>query len=509
VVRTLYGATVRVGTDRGNGVASTPDGSASLAGEGVCNKFVTIPMSVTTLPPGPATPALAQTAQWLLAPVQFMESCRRRHGETFTVRFTGFERPMVLFSDPGAVRALYSEREQLLPPGRALTLQPMVGPDSLLLIEGAAHLERRRMMLPPFHGEQMRAFQTTMREIAETGIAAWPHGEVALQPLTRELTLEVILRLVAGVTDPERLARMRSLIPHLLDDGASVSMSVRVLLARRFGRSDPLEALTAQIRELDRHLLDEIAQRRELSGADRGDVLSMLLAARFEDGRGMSDRELRDQLVTLLVAGHETTATALAWAFELLTHNRPALERLVREVRDGDGEDKWLRAVIAETLRLRPVVPLAGRRLAAELACEGYTLPVGTDVSPAIWLTHTRPDLYEDPYAFRPERFLAEPPSTYAWIPFGGGVRRCLGAAFAELELRVVLRAVLERFDVSSSHGPEPVMRRGPTFAPRHGTRVRLRPAYTSSESRRPSSPSVSSTRGSAAAVRRHEPSAP
>ena len=166
-------------------------------------------------------------------------------------------------------------------------------------------------------------------------------------------------------------------------------------------------------------------------------------------------------------------------------------------------------AVIAETLRLRPVVPLAGRRLAAELECDGYTLPAGTDVSPAIWLTHTRPDLYEDPYAFRPERFLEEAPATYAWIPFGGGVRRCLGAAFAELELRVVLRAVLERFDVSSSHGPERVMRRGPTFAPRHGTRVRLRPAYTSSESRRPSSPSASSTAGSAAAVRRHEPSAP
>jgi cytochrome P450 len=355
----------------------------------------------------------------------------------------------------------------------------------------------------------MRAFEATMREITEAQIAAWPHSEVAVQPLTRALTLEVILRLVAGVTDRARLAHMRALIPHLLDGGASVSTNVRVLIARRFGRTDPLEALSAQIRELDGHLLDEIAERRERGHDGAGDVLSMLIAARFEDGSGMSDWELRDQLVTLLVAGHETTATALAWAFELLTHNRPALERLIEEVRGGDGEDRWLRAVVTETLRLRPVVPLAGRRLAADLDCDGYTLPAGTDVSPAIWLTHTRADLYEDPYAFRPERFLEQSPATYAWIPFGGGVRRCLGAAFAELELRVVLRAVLERFDVSSRHGAERVTRRGPTFAPRHGTRVRLRPLYTSSESLRPRAASDSSTAGSAAAVRRQEPSAP
>jgi cytochrome P450 len=446
---------------------------------------------------------------WLLAPVAFMESCRRRHGDAFTVRFVGFEQPMVLISDPAAIRALYAQREQRLPPGRFLTLRPMVGPDSLLLIEGAGHLERRRMMLPPFHGERMRGFEETMREIAESEIAAWPEGgEVALQPLTRALTLEVILRLVAGVTDPGRLERMRALIPHVLDAGTSVSISVRVLIAGRLRRSDPLAALSEQIRELDGHLLDEIAERRARGQGDGEDVLSMLLAARFEDGGGMSDWELRDQIVTLLVAGHETTATALAWAFDLLTHNGPALERLIEEVRGGERDD-WMRAVIAETLRLRPIVPLAGRRLAAELECDGFTLPAGTDVSPAIWLTHTRADLYEAPYAFRPERFLEEPPATYAWIPFGGGVRRCLGAAFAELEMRVVLRAVLERFELTSTHGSERVMRRGPTLAPRHGTRVRLRRVHTSSDGRSPRSASASSTRGSAAAVRRHEPSEP
>jgi len=220
----------------------------------------------------------------------------------------------------------------------------------------------------------------------------------------------------------------------------------------------------------------------------------------------MSDRELRDQLVTLLLAGHETTATALAWTFDLLAHEPAALARLSAEVRAGDGEQRYLRAVISESLRLRPVVPLAGRALAQELRCDGLVLPAGTDVTPAIWLTHTRADLYPDPHAFRPERFLDQAPATYAWIPFGGGVRRCLGAAFAELEMRVVLSCVLERFELSTSRRPERVLRRGVTLAPRHGSRVRLR-RYTPRVQASPRSSSVASTRGSAATVRRQEPS--
>jgi len=467
---------------------------------------------VSALPPGPISPPLAQTAHWLLAPVDFMDACRRRYGDAFSVRFLGFRQPMVMLSDPQAIRALYAQREQLMPPGRTLALRPIMGAQSLLLLEGAAHLQRRRLMLPPFHGERMRGFEAQMREIATAHVERWPEGaELELLPRTRAITLEVILALVFGVSDPARLARLRELLPALLDGVSSVSVSFRVLLASRLGRPDPLPAFAALTREVDEVLMEDIAARRAAGVGEgtRSDVLSLLLDARFEDGSAMSDRELRDQLVTLLLAGHETTATALAWTFDLLAHEPAALARLLAEVRgEGSEDQRYLRAVIAESLRLRPVVPMAGRRLAEELRCDGFVLPAGTDVTPAIWLTHTRADLYPDPRAFRPERFLEEPPATYAWIPFGGGVRRCLGAAFAELEMAVVLRAVLERFELSTRRRAEHVRRRGVTLAPRHGTRVRLR-RYTPRVQASPRSSSVASTRGSAAAVRRQEPSAP
>jgi cytochrome P450 len=263
------------------------------------------------------------------------------------------------------------------------------------------------------------------------------------------------------------------LLGRLLAETSSVGLSFRVLLARRFGRRDPLEGLGGLSGEIDAALFEEIAERRAgHGGGDGEDVLSLLMAARFEDGSEMGERELRDQLVTLLLAGHETTATALAWTFELLAHNPGALGRLVTELDAGD--DRYLRAVISESLRLRPIVPLAGRQLAAELVVGDLRLPAGTDVTPAIWLVHTREDLYPEPYAFRPERFLENPPSTYGWIPFGGGVRRCLGAAFAELELRIVIEEVLRGVVLTAaSRRSERVVRRNVTFAPAHGTRVR------------------------------------
>jgi cytochrome P450 len=463
---------------------------------------------VSALPPGPTSPPLAQTAHWLLAPLDFMDSCARRYGDAFSVSFLGFQSPMVMLSDPQAIRALYAQREQLLPPGRTLALRPIMGPRSLLLLEGEAHLERRRVMLPPFHGERLRGFEEQMREIAAAEIASWPTGvELELLPRTRAITLEVILRLVFGVSERSRLERLRELVPSLLDGVSSVAVSFRVMLARRLGRPDPLEGFARLTREIDEVLLEDIASRRAAGAGGGADVLSLLLQARFEDGSSMSDRELRDQLVTLLLAGHETTATALAWTFDLLAHEPAALARLAAEVRESDGEH-YLRAVVAEALRLRPVVPISGRTLAQELHCGELTLPAGTDVTPAIWLTHTRADLYPDPLAFRPERFLDEAPATYSWIPFGGGVRRCLGAAFAELEMRVVIASVLERFDLRAGRrNAERVARRGVTLAPRHGTRVRLRP-YTRSDQASPRSSSVDSTRGSAATVRRQEPSA-
>jgi cytochrome P450 len=263
----------------------------------------------------------------------------------------------------------------------------------------------------------------------------------------------------------------------MLGATASISLQVRVLLSRRMGdRRDPLAKLNVMLSAVDEVLMAEIAERRADpdATAQRDDVLSMLASVEFDDGSRMDERELRDQLMTLLLAGHETTATALAWAFDLLLRHPEALDRLTAEVRAGE-DDRYMRAVISEALRLRPVVPLAGRRLAADLDAGGLHLPAGTDITPAIWLTHTREDVYPDPLAFRPERFLDDGPETYGWVPFGGGVRRCLGAAFAEFEMRVVLSEVLRTAHLNPvGTKPERVARRNITLAPEHGTPVVL-----------------------------------
>lgn len=414
-----------------------------------------------------------------MRPIAFLESCRRRFGDTFSVRFVGMRTPLVMVSDPVAVRALYSERENGLPPGRAFALRPLVGGRSILLQEGAEHLQRRRLMLPAFHGERIRAYEDLVAEVAEVAereLARCPLGRpFALHPHMQRATLEVILKAVFGVSDAQRLERLRRLVPQLLD-ATSTGMQLR-MLTRRIRDAGPVPALRALTDEIDTELFAEIAERRrDRALSDRPDVLSLLIVARFEDGSAMDDRELRDQLMTLLVAGHETTATALAWTFDLLLRNPAALTRLNAEVDQGDG-DEYLRAVISESLRIRPVVPLAGRRIASELRADGFVLAPGTDVTPAIWLTHTRPDLYPEPLAFRPERFLDKPPSTYGWIPFGGGVRRCLGAAFAEMEMRVVIRWVLRtRTLKAASAAAERPTRRNVTLSPRHGTQVIISP---------------------------------
>ena len=422
-----------------------------------------------TLPPGPTAGPARQTMRWLARPIALLEDCRRTYGDAFSLNFLGFQSPLVFVSHPDAVKALYTERGHGLPPGRALSLRPIVGERSVLLLEGPAHLSRRKLMLPPFHGERMRAYEPIMREAAAREIDRWPESEpFAVHPSMQAITLEVIMRAVFGVERRD----LADLLRELLRLTASAQLQFLVLLARRVGGPDPLarfDALTAQIDDI---LLAEIAQRRaDPDTAQRDDICALLIQARFEDGAPMERREIRDQLLTLLVAGHETTATALAWTLDLLAHHPEALKRLTDEV--DAGGDAYLRAVIAESLRLRPVVPLAGRRLTSDLRVDGLDLPAGTDVTPAIWLTHTRADTYPEPYAFRPERFLNGAPSTYAWIPFGGGIRRCLGAAFAEMEMRVVLTEILRRRVPSpGSKKAERVARRNVTFSPRHGTRI-------------------------------------
>ncbi len=429
---------------------------------------------MSAAPPIPNEPPAIQTARWLLRPISFMESCRRRFGDNFAVKFIGFSTPMVMLTDPEAIQALYTEPKHALPPGRSIALMPVMGPQSVLLLEGPEHLARRRVMLPPFHGERMQAYEPALREIAEREIESWPAGTpFALHPRMQAVTLELIMRAVFGVADERRRERLRTLLPQLLDQTSSAALQFKVLLSRRFERLDPLGHLRDISAQIDDVLLAEIHERRaDPDLAQREDILSLLAQARFEDGEPMSDRELRDQLVTLLLAGHETTATALAWTVDLLVRHPQALARLTREIDSGDGDD-YLRAVIRESLRLRPVVPLACRWLTSELRVNGFTLEPGTDVTPAIWLTHTRADLYPEPYAFKPERFLDGSPTTYGWVPFGGGVRRCLGAAFAEFEMRVVLTEMLKRCELrAAASGAERVTRRNVTFSPVNGTRV-------------------------------------
>ncbi|HEX6666230.1 MAG TPA: cytochrome P450 [Solirubrobacterales bacterium] len=426
------------------------------------------------LPPEPNSGSLVQTLRWAFRPLAFMRECRERYGDSFSVRFLGFERPMVLISDPAAIKALYTERSHGLPPGRNIILEPVLGSQSLLILEGADHLARRRLMLPPFHGERMRSYEAVVDEIVGTEIDSWQlEQEFPIHTRMQAVTLEVILRVVFGVSTGSRLDRLRGMLATVLQETASPTAQLAGLATRRFGGRGPWARFEGQLREVDDLLYAEIAEHRSKPDLEeRDDILSMLMVARFEDGGAMDDTELRDQLMTLLLAGHETTATALAWTFDLVLRHPEVLARLRDEL--DAGEDEYLRATISESLRLRPVIPLAGRRLSKDLVADGLTLPAGTDVTPAIWLTHTRDDVYPDPFAFRPERFLGdEGPDSYGWIPFGGGIRRCIGAAFAELEMRIVLREVLTRCDLRKANpAPERTGRRNITLSPRDGTPV-------------------------------------
>jgi cytochrome P450 family 135 len=431
------------------------------------------------LPPELPRSPLWQTLAWSFRPLAFMARGRAEIGDAFSVSFVGFERPMVLISDPAAVKALYTERRNGLPPGRSFQLEPVLGARSVLLLEGEEHIARRRLMLPPFHGERMRSYEGIVEEIVTAEIDSWPIGrEFPIHARMQAITLEVILRAVFGVAEGPRLDALRGMLGNLLVETGSPTMILRALVARRRGR-DPLASVRTRLDQVDEALMAEIAEHRRRPDLEqRDDILSMLMTATFEDGTAMDDRELRDQLMTLLLAGHETTATALAWTFDLLLRH-PVEMGLLRGSLEN-GEDAYLKATISESLRLRPVVPLAGRRLATDLVTDDLELPAGTDVTAAIWLTHTDPSLYSDPFAFRPERFLEAAPETYAWIPFGGGVRRCLGAAFAEFEMRIALREILLRCELRKvDPRPERTGRRNITFSPRAGTPVVL-------DSRRP-----------------------
>ena len=417
-------------------------------------------------------PRPLQTARFVVRPIPFLEHWRRELGETFAANLFG-PGDVVMLSDPESIKALFrADRVNTIAPGRNLILEPLLGRSSLLLQEGDEHLRRRKLMLPPFHGERMRGYEDVIREATERAIAGWPVGaEFALHPSMQAITLEVILRAVFGVEDAERRERLRDGLVEIL--AASGSPAAIGFSSPRLRRLPPLRAIAAARDRTDELLYAEIAEHRLLPDlAERDDILSMLLLAEFEDGSRMEDRELRDQLMTLLLAGHETTATGLAWAFDLLLHHPLALERLESEL--AAGQTEYLDAVIDETLRVRPVVPFTGRKLQQDSELGGYELPNGTVILAGIYLAHTRSDTYDEPHAFRPERFLGDSaPDTYTWIPFGGGTRRCIGAAFAELEMRIAIQTILgERSLRAVSAQLERPTRRNVTLSPARGTRV-------------------------------------
>ena len=438
------------------------------------------------LPPGPSSPASLLTMRWLRRPVQLMEQARERYGETFTVRLARVGE-LVCVSDPQSLKRLFSaDRENTLPAGRTFLLEPLVGSRSLLLLEGEDHLRSRKLMLPPFHGERMRAYEGLMERIADAELEAWPVGErFPLHPRMQAITLEVILRAVFGVEDDARRERLRGLLVRMLELTESPTAQVVGLLSRPLRRLGPYGRLIRLRDQVDAELYAQIAERRaDPDAGERDDILSLLVAARFEDGEPMSDSEVRDQLMTLLLAGHETTATALAWAFDQLFRSPETFERLLAEL--ADGHDSYLDAVVTETLRIRPVVPTVGRLIHSPTELGGYELPAETAVMASIYLAHMREDTYPAPYEFRPERFLDGGPETYSWVPFGGGTRRCLGAAFASFEMKVVLRTILRRTELRpGSKAPEEWGRRNVTLSPRTGTPAIL-------ERRRPSKGAVS-----------------
>jgi cytochrome P450 family 135 len=436
-----------------------------------------------SLPPGPKF-ASAQLLHWTLRPGPWLEACSRHYGDCFTIRTPGSD-PLVFLADPAAVRVIFTGDPAILQAGAARAgIQPMFGAHSILLLDGPEHLRERRLMLPPFHGERMAHYGELMTQITERAIDDWPLGRpLALQERIQTITLEAILRVVFGMDEPDGLADMRRHIQPLLALTASPLAFLFVAVPRLF-RGPAAGMFDRVLRAVDARIFDQLARRRsDPALAERDDILSLLIQARDEHGCPMSDEQLRDELVTLLLAGHETTATGLAWTFDALLHHPEKLERLTAECIESSDGGVYLEAVLKEALRLRPPLLFADRKLATPYEIAGYRLPAGTVVAPCIYLVHRRAELYPDPEAFRPERFVDEQggsADTYTWLPFGGGVRRCLGASFALFEMTVVLRTILRNARLSAaSRRPEATRRRSIVFAPARGTRAIFRERVT------------------------------
>ena len=440
------------------------------------------------LPPGPRSPSPIQTVKWIWKPIPFMRACAEAYGDAFTVRLFGAP-PFVFCSQPAAVKEIFTGDPEVLRAGRGNeVLRPIFGSNSVLLLDGARHRRERKLLMPPFHGERMRLYGGIMREIADRSIDGWPVGQVfPIHQYMQQITLDIILRTVFGVDEGETLSRLRALLVEFLRlIGSSPVLMIRRLQVN-LGPLTAWKRICDLARDIDRLLYAEIARCKKEALEERTDIMAMLVVARDEDGQPMSDEEIRDELITMLVAGHETTATALSWVAYRLMQNPDVLAKAQAEVATvaGNGssgadltaeqiaELGYLDAVIKETARLNPILPTVARYLEAPTRIGDRDLPAGCVVSPCIYLTHRRPDVWPEPETFKPERFVNGRVDPYAFFPFGGGLRHCLGAAFASYEMKIVLARMLSRVVLRPDPGyTVRVVRRSITFAPSGGLPV-------------------------------------
>lgn len=425
---------------------------------------------MSALPPGPRMPSALQAIGWARRPFPFMKRCRERYGEIFTMRIL-HSGTWVFLCDPEDVKRVFTAPPASM--GVALAnplLLPVLGARSVMLLEEPDHMTRRRLMLPPFHRQRMDGDVEMMAEVTRQEVRRWPTGEpFELWPRMQAITQEVIMRTVFGPEDPERLRRIRGALTRLTEALNNPRRLTRMaaLGSRWIARS---RGFREAMEPVERALLEEVARRRHESERARKDIVSLLIDARYEDGSPLSERELRDELLTLLTDG--PTSSSLAWAFERLLRHPEKLARLQAEVDAGEST-AYMDAVVQETLRLCPPVPVVARRLLEPMELGGYTLPAGTTVAPCVYLIHRDERFYPRPLSFLPERFLEKPPGTYTWIPFGGGVRRCLAASYAELEMKRVLRTVLAEVDLQPvGGGSERATRSAISFSPDKRARV-------------------------------------
>jgi cytochrome P450 len=427
------------------------------------------------LPRGPRLPAIVQSIGLLRFRHRFVPALHRRYGDVFSIELMPEGRRLVFFNRPEHVKEIFAGDPEVFHAGKGnAILGPVMGEHSLLLVDSAQHKRARRMLMPAFNGQALRDYEKLVADLARTEVSSWRPGE-AFESLGRmnALTLEIILQVVFGVTDETRLAELRPLVNRTVNIRPLVFLGWGIPRLQKLG---PWRRTVENQIELDRVIFGVIAERRSSADlAQRSDVLSRLLQVRDENGAGLTDEELRDQLVTLLLAGHETTATALAWTLHELGKD-PVQEARARDAATA-GDDDHLEAVLKEGMRLHPVIPMVVRHLMAPASIGGIDLPKGVNVAASILLAHESEASHPDHTTFRPERFLEGEVATNTWIPFGGGVRRCIGAGFSLMEGVAVLREVLSTYDVTLPPGTTEVPEvRNITSVPRHGARIVVTP---------------------------------